>query len=103
LQDLKFDRTHGIHSIPARFGVHGAIRAAGVLHVMTVVLLASLAWILDLSSWYLVGIGGIGLVLIYEHRLVKPDDLNKLGKAFFDMNAVVSVMYLASAALGVFL
>jgi 4-hydroxybenzoate polyprenyltransferase len=103
LPDLRFDRDHGIHSIPARFGVHGALRAARMLHVATVVLLASLTWVLGLSTWYLAGVAVIALVLLHEHRLVKPDDLSKVNKAFFDMNAVVSVMYVASAAVGVFL
>jgi 4-hydroxybenzoate polyprenyltransferase len=103
LQDLEFDRGHGIRSIPARFGVAGAIRAARILHLLMVLVLASLTWIFNLSVWYLVGVGVIALVLLYEHRLVKPDDLSKLDKAFFDMNAVVSMLYLGSSAVGVFL
>lgn len=103
LQDLEFDRGYGIRSIPARFGVAGAIRAARILHLAMVLILAALAWVFNLSSWYLAGVAVIAIVLLYEHRLVKPDDLSKLDKAFFDMNAVVSMLYLGSAALGVFL
>lgn len=103
LQDVEFDRGHGLRSIPARFGVGRGIRAARILHLVMILILASLAWIFDLSMWYLVGVGVIALVLFYEHRLVKPDDLSKLDKAFFDMNAVVSMLYLGSAAVGVFL
>jgi 4-hydroxybenzoate polyprenyltransferase len=103
LQDLDFDRSHGVHSVPARFGVAGALRAARGLHLVTVLVLASLAWILDLSVWYLAGVGIIAGILVYEHRLVHPGDLSRLNKAFFDMNAVISVIYVASAAVGVFL
>jgi 4-hydroxybenzoate polyprenyltransferase len=103
LQDLEFDRRHGVHSIPARFGPRRAIAAARVLHAVTVLVLGSLAWILDLSAWYLAGVGLIALLLVYEHRLVKPDDLSGLDKAFFDLNAVISVVYGAAAAAGVLL
>ena len=103
LQDLEFDRTHGMHSLPARFGVTGAFRAARGLHVLAVLALAAPAAILDLSGWYLVGIAVIAGVLAYEHRLVAPGDLRRLDRAFFDMNAVVSMIFLAAAAAGVFL
>lgn len=103
LQDLEFDRGHGVHSLPARFGPRRAIAAARALHVVTVIALGSVAWVLDLSPWYLAGVGLITLLLVYEHRLVKHDDLSRLDKAFFDLNAVISVLYGAAAAAGVLL
>jgi len=103
LQDLEFDRTRGLHSLPVRFGVPGAFRAARMLHGAAVLALASVSLVLDLSPAYLAGVALIAGVLLYEHSLVKPTDLRKLDKAFFDSNAVVSVIYLASAAVGVFL
>lgn len=103
LQDLEFDRARGLHSLPARFGVGRAFLAARLLHASAVAALASVALVVDLSPGYLAGMAAIAGVLLYEHSLVKPNDLRKLDKAFFDSNAVVSVIYLASAALGVFL
>jgi 4-hydroxybenzoate polyprenyltransferase len=103
LQDLEFDRRHGVHSLPARFGPRRAIAAARGLHTVTVVVLGSLAWVLDLSPWYLAGVGLIALLLVYEHSLVKHDDLKRLDTAFFDLNAVISVLYGAAAAAGVLL
>jgi len=103
LQDLEFDRARGLHSLPARFGVGAAFTAARVLHAVAVLALASVALLVDLSPAYLVGMGVVAAVILYEHSLIRPADLRKLDKAFFDSNAVVSVIYLASAALGVFL
>ncbi len=103
LQDLDFDRRRGLHSLPARFGTGGAIAAARVLHLVAVAALLSLWWLLDLSVWYPAGVAVVALVLLYEHRLVRPGDLSRLDKAFFDMNAVVSIVYLGVAAAGTLL
>ena len=103
LQDLEFDRGRGLHSLPARFGARGAVIAARILHLASVAALLSLWWAMDLSLWYPAGVAVVAAVLLYEHRLVHPDDLRRLDKAFFDMNAVVSVVYLFVAAAGTLL
>jgi 4-hydroxybenzoate polyprenyltransferase len=100
LQDLEFDRRRGLHSIPARFGPRGAVIAARILHTAAVIALASVALALNLSPWYLVGMAVIAGLLFYEHRLVRTDDLSRIDKAFFDMNAVISVVYLVTAVVG---
>ena len=91
-QDMEFDRKEGLHSIPSRFGIANALGIAKVLHVITVIGFISLLVITDLSWWYLIGIIIAGLILYYEHRLVKPHDLSKLNTAFFTMNGVLSVI-----------
>jgi 4-hydroxybenzoate polyprenyltransferase len=101
LQDLEFDRKTGLHSLPARFGVGGALAAARACHFLAVVLFALLGRVLGLSPLYLVGVVVIAAILVYEHRLVRVDDLTRLDKAFFDMNAVVGLVYLGAAAVGV--
>jgi 4-hydroxybenzoate polyprenyltransferase len=101
LQDLEFDRARGLRSIPARFGVKGALAAARGLHVAAVAFLAAAGRLLGLAPGYWIGLGVIAAVLVYEHSLVKADDLRRLDKAFFDMNAVVSVVYAVAAAFGV--
>jgi 4-hydroxybenzoate polyprenyltransferase len=101
LQDVAFDREHGLRSIPARFGIRGAFRAARLFHAGAVLVLLLPYWILDLSWAYLAGMAGIAVVLLYEHRLVSPEDLTRLDRAFFDMNAAISLAYLAAALLGV--
>ncbi len=103
LQDIAFDRAHGLRSIPARFGVRGAIATARVLHLAALAALAGLGPLLALSAWYYAGLAAIAAILVYEHRLVRPDDLSRVDRAFFDMNAVIGVVYLCAAAAGVML
>jgi len=101
LQDLDFDRESGLRSLPGRFGIEAAFRSARACHIVAVAALASLAWLLDLSPWYLAGVALVGVLLLREHRMVSPNDLRRLDKAFFDMNATVGIVYLGASAAGV--
>ena len=94
-QDHHFDREAGLFSIPVRFGIPIALYIARFLHLLAVVLLALLAQFLELHMLYLVGVGGVALLLIYEHRLVRAEDLSRLDMAFFTMNGIISVVYFA--------
>lgn len=96
LQDETFDRTSGLHSIPAALGQRGALWVSGLLHVGTAGLLAALPALVPLSAAYWVGWLLITGVLAYEHSLVKPGDLSKIDKAFFDLNGYVSLVFFAS-------
>jgi 4-hydroxybenzoate polyprenyltransferase len=89
-QDAEFDRTSRLHSIPARFGVRNALRIAFVSHLLTVVMLFVLWNASGMGNVFLVGIFGVAALLIYEHMLVRPDDLNRVNLAFFHVNAVIS-------------
>lgn len=97
LQDAAFDRARGLHSIPVRFGVRGALRLSALLHVGTVAGLVAVHVTAGLGPWHAVGIGLIAVLLAYEHALVRPDDLSRLDRAFFDLNGYVSLAYLACA------
>jgi 4-hydroxybenzoate polyprenyltransferase len=91
-QDVEFDKKMRIYSIPARLGVGRALRFAAVCHLGMLVLLLALPWLYEGFDWiYLVGVLAIGGLLIYEHRLVRPEDLTRVNRAFFQVNAVVSV------------
>ena len=103
LQDVEFDRDAGLYSVPARFDVETAFTLARACHVLAVLVLASLAFWLDLSPWYLAGVLVIAGVLVYEHRLIGPGDWRNLNRAFFDMNAIISMIFLCASAAGVFL
>ncbi len=92
-QDVEFDRSAGLHSIPARFGIAPALAAARVLHATTVLALAAVGWVAGLHPAYWIGIAAIAGILAWEHRLVRANDLSRMGAAFFNMNAVVSVVY----------
>jgi len=91
LQDLEFDRLHGLHSIPVRLGITGSLRAARVFHVAMLGLLAALYWATDLGSFYLVGLAVTAALIFYEHWLLRGADLKKLDAAFFNMNGYISI------------
>jgi 4-hydroxybenzoate polyprenyltransferase len=95
-QDYAFDVSMHLHSVPARLGISGALRLAAACHFAMLVLLAILPWVYPLfGAIYLAGVAAIGLLLIYEHWLVRPDDLSRVNQAFFHINAVVSLGLLA--------
>jgi 4-hydroxybenzoate polyprenyltransferase len=92
-QDVDFDRQAGLSSIPAKLGVSAALRVALVCHVLMVFLLLVLFWVATpyLGGIYLGGVALIAMLLAYEHYLVRPDDLTRVNRAFFHVNAVVSI------------
>jgi 4-hydroxybenzoate polyprenyltransferase len=101
LADERFDREHGLHSIPARFGTRGALVISGALHVVTVACLAGFHLAAGLSWAHVAGLVVIAGILAWEHSIVRPGDLSRLDKAFFDLNGWVSMAYLAAVALDV--
>jgi 4-hydroxybenzoate polyprenyltransferase len=96
LQDESFDRAHGLHSIPARFGTVGALVISAALHVGTVAALVVVHLHAGMGPLHAIGIAGIAIVLAWEHAIVKPGDLSRLNRAFFDLNGWVSLGYLAA-------
>ena len=95
-QDVEFDRREGLFSIPARFGVGRALGLARWLHAGTLAALVGVGLVSSLHSVYWAGIAVIGSVLAWEHRLVRADDLSRLDVAFFNMNGMISVIFLAT-------
>src|SRR5918995_650256 len=93
LQDREFDRAHGLHSIPVRFGVAWALRLSTFFHVCTIVFLILVGIAADLGIIYWVGCLAVSLILMWEHRIVRPNDLSRINRAFFDFNAYVSIGY----------
>lgn len=92
-QDYEFDVAQGVHSIPRRFGIGRALVAARLLHAATVVFLLAVHQVFDLHALYLCGTVLATGMLVYEHTLVKPNDLSKIDVAFFNTNGLVSVVY----------
>src|SRR6266850_417264 len=103
LQDHAFDRKEGLHSIPVRFGVAGALRFSGLFHICTVVFLAAVGLSAQMGVIYWLGFVIIAIILFWEHRLVTPTDLSRINRAFFDFNAYVSIGYLLTTVADVFL
>ncbi len=96
-QDVEFDRTRGLGSIPARFGIARALIVSRTLHVGCVVGLAGFGPLLHLGVVYGIGVAAIAATLAYEQRIVSPTDLSRVGKAFFDLNGWVSLAFAACA------
>lgn len=92
-QDADFDASEGLHSIPAALGLKGALIVSALLHVVTVGALAALPSLVPLGWPYVVGVAVIAAVLAYEHWIVRPDDLSRVDKAFFDLNGYVSLAF----------
>ncbi len=100
LQDYEFDKKQGLGSIPVRFGIEKAIKLARAFHVGTLLALLLVGLRHEsLGKVYFAGMLLLTLLLVYEHSLVRPGDLSKLGKAFFTVNGYVSVAYLITVAL----
>ena len=93
-QDIEFDKAEGLHSIPKRFGIAGALWAARGAHAAMVALLIWLAWSFRLAWPAWAGIAVVAALLGYEHSLVKADDLSKINAAFFTVNGYISLLFL---------
>jgi 4-hydroxybenzoate polyprenyltransferase len=98
LQDLEFDRTAGLHSIPVALGVNGSLWAARMFHLTMLLLLVWLFTSMQLGSFFGAGIVVVTAMLLYEHWLLRSGDLTKLDAAFFNMNGYISVAILVFTA-----
>jgi 4-hydroxybenzoate polyprenyltransferase len=97
-QDYDFDRQAGLHSLPRYFGIRAALWVARVFHLLMVGLLIALLLVFGLGKVAAFGVLAVVLLLLYEHSLVRPNDLSKLNAAFFTMNGVISVVFLVFVA-----
>jgi 4-hydroxybenzoate polyprenyltransferase len=92
-QDFDFDRQAGLHSIPRYFGIGASLWIARAFHLVMVGLLMALVAVFGMGKLAGCGVLAVIVLLIYEHLLVKPNDLSKLNAAFFTMNGVVSIVF----------
>jgi 4-hydroxybenzoate polyprenyltransferase len=98
-QDVEFDRSAGLHSIPRYFGVAKSLWIARLFHALMMTLLLLLVWAFALGPIAITGVGVVLLLIGYEHSLVSKDDLSKLNAAFFTMNGVIAVVFFVFVAL----
>ena len=91
--DLDFDRSHGIHSLPADLGIRPALWIARITHVIAFAAILSLFFIEHLGIFYLLGTALTGVLLVYEHILAKPGDNAKINAAFFNINGLISMSF----------
>jgi 4-hydroxybenzoate polyprenyltransferase len=100
-QDLDFDRTHGLNSIPVRFGVARSLLISRAMHVATVICMAALAWLLPLGAIYLAGVALVAALLVYEQSLVSENDLSQVKRAF-DLNGWVGILYFVTTGIALY-
>jgi 4-hydroxybenzoate polyprenyltransferase len=91
IQDIDFDRKTGLHSIPQRFGIRRSLWMARISHAITMTALFWISTLLPLDGYYMAGVIIALCLIVYEHGLVKENDLSKLNTAFFNMNGYISV------------
>jgi len=92
-QDHDFDRSNGLHSLPRHLGIRNALIVARLFHIVMLGLLVALIVSFGLGKLAIAGVAAVAALLLYEHTLVRHDDLSKLNAAFFTMNGVISVVF----------
>jgi len=97
-QDYDFDRQAGLHSVPRHFGIRAALWMARVFHLLMVGLLTASLLVFGLGKVAALGVLAVVLLLLYEHSLVRPNDLSKLNAAFFTMNGAISIVFFVFVA-----
>jgi 4-hydroxybenzoate polyprenyltransferase len=93
LQDEEFDRAHQLNSIPAALGKKKALRVSEILHVLAALLIVVAGWYASFGWLYWVGVAVFTGMLIYQHSVVKPDDLRRVNLAFMTANGIASVVF----------
>lgn len=102
-QDVEFDRSHGLHTIPQRFGLGVGFWTVRVMHLATVLALLVLGFWMGLGWPYYVGWAAASALLVYEHSIISPGDLSRLNVAFFRVNAYISPLVLVFALASLYL
>ena len=92
LQDEKFDKTQKLHSIPVLMGKKNALNLAKLLHFVTIILLSQIGNYTEFGKFYWIGFSIFSALLIYQHTLIKHNDLSKVNLAFFTTNGIASLM-----------
>ena len=99
-QDVEFDRAHGLHSVPARFGIPAALWMARINHLLTAAALALLGLLTSLGPLYWIGWLAVVALLVYEHSIISARDLSRLDMAFFNINGYIAVVVLVATVGG---
>ena len=95
-EDAEFDRSAGLMSVPATLGIRNALWVARGCHVVALLAFAA-PIVLGLQGWYAGAVAAVAALLVYEHAIVKADDLRRANRAFFHVNAIISVALAAGA------
>jgi 4-hydroxybenzoate polyprenyltransferase len=93
MQDLDFDRSENLHSIPTAVGKINSLRISSVLHVLSALFVIAAGWVGGFGAWYWTGMILFAGMLIYQHTIVKPNDLSRVNLAFMTANGIASVIF----------
>ncbi len=102
-QDLQHDIKTKLHSIPKMMGIKNSLILSSVLHILVVITLFLFMYFTRLNYIYFGGVVFVGIMLIYEHSLVKPDDLSKINLAFFTVNGIISMILMLVTLVDIFI
>jgi 4-hydroxybenzoate polyprenyltransferase len=100
-QDVEFDKNEPLFSIPKRFGIAAALGLSAALHLIMLIILGFLFWREGLGTISFLGLAVVGLMLAYEHSLVRPKDLSRVNTAFFTINGWISVLLFATTTIDI--
>ena len=102
-QDLQSDIKAKLHSIPKMMGIKNSLKLSSVLHILVVITLVLFMHFTSLNYVYLGGVVFVGIMLIYEHSLIKPHDLSKINLAFFTVNGIISMILMVTTIVDIFI
>lgn len=102
-QDVEYDKSAGLYSLPKKLGIKNALRFSLVSHILAILTLLSLMYFADLHVIYFIGVCIVAGLLFYEHSLVKPNDLSKVNTAFFTVNGLVSIVFMGISLVDIFI
>lgn len=102
-QDVEFDREQGLHSVPARLGIPTALTLSAFGHINTAIFFGLAGWAAGIGFWYYPIWALVTGILVFEHTLIKPDDMSRVNLAFFTLNGIISVVLFIGVLLGVYL
>ncbi len=103
IQDIEYDREKGLFSIPRFLGVNGSLWVARFFHLVAFSLFILVKYLQPMGFFYLIGVLGSGLFMIYEHYILKKSNLQKLNMAFFNINAYISIIIFLATTTDIFL
>jgi 4-hydroxybenzoate polyprenyltransferase len=101
-QDLQSDIKAKLHSIPKMMGIKNSLKLSSVLHILVVIILVLFMYFTSLNYVYLGGVVFVGIMLIYEHSLIKPHDLSKINLAFFTVNGIISMILMVTTIVDIY-
>ncbi len=101
-QDLQSDIKAKLHSIPKMMGIKNSLKLSSVLHILVVIILVLFMYFTNLNYVYLGGVVFVGIMLIYEHSLIKPHDLSKINLAFFTVNGIISMILMVTTIVDIY-